>query len=164
MRITITAVVLAALTVDASHAQTYEGSFKVPEELLSKAREFLVQGPKQCPFHWDVAGKGYFLDRTCVRNLAGSMGLDPEYTLKAHARPGPYYDMPCDKSFEDGISVSEECAYVAAFRRVWRTIGKAERCALQYYHGEYGCSHLQPKGFMYIQPGEGPRFVDGRTP
>jgi hypothetical protein len=160
----IITVLMALPMAGASHAQTYEGSFTLPEDLLSKPREFLARAPQKCPFHCDIVGRSYYLDRSCIRELAKMMGLHPELTLKAHARPGPYYDTLCDKSLEEATAVSEECVYTAAFRRSWRVLSKAERCPLEYYHGEYGCYDLQPKGFTHIQPGEGPRFLDGRTP
>jgi hypothetical protein len=165
MRKAIIGILLAALMAGAPHAQTYESSLKVPDDLLLKAREFLVRAPKECPFHWNVFGREYYLDRGCVRNLAGTMGLHPDLTLKVHTRLGPNYDILCDRSDGKIPSVSEEeCLYTAAFGRAWRKLSKPERCSLQYYHGEYGCYVLQPKGFTHIQPGEGPRFVDGRTP
>ncbi len=158
------AILLAVLMAGAPHAQTYESSLKVPDDLLIKAREFLARAPKECPFHWNAFGKEYYLDRICVRNLARTMGLHPDLTLKAHTRPGPNYDTLCDRSDGKAPLSEEECVYTATFGRTWRTLSKTERCSLQYYHGEYGCYDLQPKGFMHIQPGEGPRFVDGRTP
>ena len=165
MRKAMIAILLAAPMAGAPYAQSFESNLKMPEDLLLMAHEFLVRAPQKCPFHWNVFRREYYLDRSCIRDLARTMGLNPDLTLKAHTRPGPYYDTLCDRSDGTATSVTEEeCVYTAAFGRTWRKLSKAERCALQYYHGEYGCYDLQPNGFMHIQPGEGPRFVDGRTP
>jgi hypothetical protein len=165
VRKVIIAILMATLMADVPHAQSLENSLKVPEDLRPKAHEFLVLAPQKCPFHWNVFGKEYYLDHSCIRDLARTMGLRPDLILKAHTRPDPNYDTLCATSDGTAPSVTEEeCVYTAAFGRAWRKLSKAERCALQYYHGEYGCYDLQPKGFMHIQPGEGPRFVDGRTP
>lgn len=95
----------------------------VPRDLGGRLREFALRANAQCP---KKGWKDYWSD--CDAALAVGLGLNPSHVLTTY---------PTQKGSSNGChlmddpSTREDCAYVAAWREVLKSLHPLERCAFR---------------------------------